>query len=108
MFGRSFGPIPVSPLSLPERVRGVLLALDRPDPGPYPAKLDTPVGAIARRLAGMTREEVGDVVREIELLGWLDIPYLRGPVTPRETGCPAAWLTADGLAILQELQKGAE
>lgn len=88
-------------------LRRVLLALVRPDPGPVPRELDSPVRAIARRVPELTRTEVGDALHVLERSGWLDIPFIKGLVTPGETAFPSAWLTADGWKALRTLQEEA-
>lgn len=98
-------PLPGPADELPETLRLVLLALGRPDPGPVPERFDTPVRAIARRVPELTRHEVGTAVRTLELGGWLDIPYLKGQVTPREAALPDAWLTTKGRQALHRLQE---
>lgn len=97
---------PLGPANgLSETLRLVLLALGRPDPGPVPEQCDTPVRAIARRVPELTRQEVGIAVRALELGGWLDIPFIKGLVTPREAARPASWLTTKGRQALDLLHE---
>lgn len=101
------GRLSHSAAELSDTLRRVLLALVRPDPGPIPRELDSPLRAIARRVPELARHEVGSALDICERLGWLDIPYIKGLVTPGETASPAAWLTAAGWRIVRDLQQEA-
>ncbi|HPC84822.1 MAG TPA: hypothetical protein P5234_16445 [Thermoanaerobaculaceae bacterium] len=90
---------------LSDSLRRVLLALVQPDPGPIPKQVDSPLRAIARRVPELTPREIGDALDALEHSGWLDIPYIKGPVTPAETALPATWLTPEGWSALHLLQE---
>jgi len=91
----------VSELSvLPPISTQVLQALELPDPAPRHV-VDTVVQAVARRRPGVSEEEVAVVLRKLQSLGLVTLPYLDAAVTPRVTAGMRGWITEVGWEALR-------
>lgn len=84
---------------LPPSHLSVLEAMTRSEPRPAVA-LDSPAGAVCRRLPELTNVDAAEILFTLNALGLTNVPYVVGMVSPAATADLTKWITEDGWAAL--------
>ncbi len=85
--------------ALPPVFTLVLQALQLPDPAPRHI-IDSPAQAVARRLPEMPEADIAAALEALNALRLVNVPYVRGNVTPRATTDTKSWITEEGWQAL--------
>jgi hypothetical protein len=86
-------------MNIPPSHLAVLQAMTQPDPQP-PEKLDSPAFAICRRLPDLTPSQAMDILQNLNALGFTDVPYIEGMLSPAATADLTKWITEKGWEAL--------
>ena len=86
-------------MDIPASHLAVLEAMTRPEPK-EPEWLDCPGAAIHRRVPEVAADDAAEILHNLNVLGFTNVPYTRGTTTAANLATLRRWITEKGWEAL--------